>query len=151
MAIRRSAFARIGKFDTALGPGTLTMASEDMRAFADLLLSGGTIRYQPTAVTHHFHRREYADFEYHLYGYGAGLTAFYTGLLMDKPSLVIPLLRLAPKALMHLRDPEGPRFGGIGSTFPREVLRAHRRGMLKGPALYVASRWKTRKSRRAAI
>ncbi len=57
VAFRTSALRRIGGFDIALGPGTASMSNEDTRVFTDLLVSGGTVVYQPTAVTRHFHRR----------------------------------------------------------------------------------------------
>src|ERR1700729_3826377 len=50
MAFRRQAIERIGRFDCALGAGTSTLAGEDTAAFSALLLAGGTIVYQPTAI-----------------------------------------------------------------------------------------------------
>jgi GT2 family glycosyltransferase len=147
MAMRRSALESIGRFDPALGAGTATMGAEDTRALTDLLLAGGTVRYQPSALTHHFHRREYAAFERQMYGYGVGLTAYYMSMVLDNPSLLFPLAKLAPRALRDLRDPNGIRLGTIGPTFPTAVLRLHRRGLLKGPAVYVRARYQARRRR----
>lgn len=144
MSMTRQAVERFGGFDPALGAGAPTMGSEDTKALSQILLDGGVVRYQPTALTWHFHRRESAAFERQLYGYGKGLSAFYTSLIVDRPKLLVPLLRLAPHALRELRDPEGARLGGIGPAFPSEVLRAHRRGMLEGPLSYLRARRKTR-------
>ena len=58
MTFRPGVIERIGGWDTALGAGTPAMGSEDTLAFTQVLLSGGTIVYQPTAVTHHYHRRD---------------------------------------------------------------------------------------------
>lgn len=142
MALRRSAMEAIGRFDPALGAGTATMGAEDTRALTDLLLAGGTVRYQPTALTHHFHRRELSEFERQMYGYGLGLSAYYMSLLIDRPGLFFPLARLAPQALRDLRDPDGKRLGEIGPGFPTDVLRVHRRGLLKGPAIYLRTRYR---------
>ena len=60
MAFRREAIERIGRFDCALGAGTSTLAGEDTAALSALLLAGGTIVYQPSAIVHHRHRRDYA-------------------------------------------------------------------------------------------
>jgi GT2 family glycosyltransferase len=150
MAMRRSALECIGRFDPALGAGTATMGAEDTRALTDLLLAGGTVRYQPSALTHHFHRREYAAFERQMYGYGVGLTAYYMSLVLDRPSLLVPLAKLAPRALRDLRDPNGIRLGEIGPNFPAAVLRVHRRGLLIGPAVYVGARYRARRRSRSS-
>ena len=88
MAFRTSSLARIGGFDIALGPGTASMSNEDTRVFTDLLCSGGTVVYQPTAVTRHFHRRSVEELRTQMLGYGVGLTAFYASLLADRPRCV---------------------------------------------------------------
>lgn len=146
MALRRSALGLIGEFNPALGAGTATMGAEDTRALTDILLGGGTVRYQATAVTRHFHRREYSELERQMFGYGLGLTAYYTSLVIDKPSLLFPLLKLAPRALKEFRDPQGTRLAKIGPEFPDGLLRVHRRGLLKGPFQYVRARHEVRRS-----
>ncbi|HEY4825499.1 MAG TPA: glycosyltransferase, partial [Solirubrobacteraceae bacterium] len=70
MAFRREALERIGGFDCALGAGTPTLAGEDTAAFSTLLLAGGTIVYQPTAIVYHRHRRDYAALRRVMVGYG---------------------------------------------------------------------------------
>lgn len=140
MSMRRAAVQKIGGFDPALGAGSPAMGAEDTRALTDILLGGGTVRYQPTAITWHYHRRELAALERQIYGYGRGLSAFYASLVMHRPSLIFPLARLLPRALKELGDPNGARLGGISESFPKEVLKAHRRGLLEGPLVYIHSR-----------
>lgn len=140
MAMRVSAIRKLGGFDRALGTGRRTRGGEDTRALTDILLGGGTVLYQPTALTHHFHRPDYEGLRRQLYGYGSALSAFYTSLLWDRPALLLPLLRLAPRAVRAFRDPEGPRLGSLTERFPTEVLRDHRRGMLRGPLEYARER-----------
>ena len=147
MAMRRSSSQAVRKFNVALGAGTLSKGAEDTKALTDVLLAGGTVRYQPTAVTRHFHRRELAAFERQLHGYGVGLSAFYTSLILEKPSRLIPLVRMLPSALTELTRPDGERLGGIGPHFPQEALKAHRRGMLSGPLNYVRAVLASRKTR----
>jgi GT2 family glycosyltransferase len=139
-AIRRSTFRRLGRFDPALGAGTRALGSEDTKAFTEILLSGESIRYQPSAITKHYHRRDNAAFSRQMYGYGVGLTAFYASLVLDRWSLVDDLVRLAPRAWRVMTDRGGPRLAGLGEEFPVEVLRLHRRGVLRGPFAYLASR-----------
>ncbi|MCA2219604.1 glycosyltransferase, partial [Jidongwangia harbinensis] len=108
MTFRPGVIERIGGWDTALGAGTPAMGSEDTLAFTQVLLTGGTIVYQPTAVTHHYHRRDLAGLHKQMLGYGTGLTAAYTSLLLHRPTLLWPLLKLAPGALRDLTSPDSP-------------------------------------------
>ncbi|WKU07181.1 glycosyltransferase family 2 protein [Micromonospora sp. HUAS LYJ1] len=145
MTFRPGVIERIGGFDTALGAGTPAMGSEDTLAFTRVLLTGGTVVYHPAAVVRHYHRRDLDGLRKQLVGYGTGLTAAYTGLVLTDPATLLPLLRLAPTALRDLHRPEGPRLAGIGTEFPRELLAANRRGMLRGPAAYLRGRRRARR------
>jgi glycosyltransferase involved in cell wall biosynthesis len=151
MTFRPGVIEGIGGFDTALGAGTPAMGSEDTLAFTQVLVGGGTIVYQPTAVTHHYHRRDLEGLHKQMVGYGAGLTAAYTSLLLRRPRLLWPLLRLAPGALRDLTGSDSLRVATLEADFPRELLKANRRGMLAGPRAYLkgrrAARAKTRDGR----
>ncbi|MEV8503453.1 glycosyltransferase family 2 protein [Actinoplanes sp. NPDC051475] len=151
MTFRPGVIERIGGWDTALGAGTPAMGSEDTLAFTQVLVAGGTIVYQPTAVTHHYHRRDFEGLHKQMVGYGAGLTAAYTSLLMKRPGLLWPLLKLAPGALRDLTSKDSLRVSTLREDFPRELLTANRRGMLAGPRAYLkgrrAARAKARSSR----
>ncbi|MGA5299023.1 glycosyltransferase [Nucisporomicrobium flavum] len=140
MTFRPGVIERIGGWDTALGAGTPAMGSEDTLAFTQVLVGGGTIVYQPTAVTHHYHRRDFEGLHKQMVGYGAGLTAAYTSLLMKRPGLLWPLLRLAPGALRDLTSKDSLRVSTLREDFPRELLTANRRGMLAGPRAYLKGR-----------
>lgn len=140
MAMRVPVIRKLGGFDCALGAGTRAMGAEDTRALTNILLDSGTVVYQPTAVTRHYHRRDYTGLRRQLYGYGSGLSAFYTSLLLDHPTLLVPLLRLLPQAMRTFRDPNGARLAGISEEFPRDLLREHRKGMLRGPFEYLRER-----------
>ena len=140
MTFRPGVIERIGGWDTALGAGTPAMGSEDTLAFTQVLVSGGTIVYQPTAVTHHYHRRDVEGLHKQMVGYGAGLTAAYTSLLMKRPGLLWPLLKLAPGALRDLTSKDSLRVSTLREDFPRELLTANRRGMLAGPRAYLKGR-----------
>jgi glycosyltransferase involved in cell wall biosynthesis len=147
MAFRRDAIERIGRFDTALGAGTLSMGAEDTAAFSLLLYTGGTIVYQPTAFVYHYHHRDYASLQRVFTGYGRGLTAFYTSVLMRHPLAVGHLARLSGRALYDLFSSDGRRLGKVESTFPRELIRANLRGMLEGPVMYGRARRRARQLR----
>ncbi|MEV6343644.1 glycosyltransferase family A protein [Actinoplanes sp. NPDC051851] len=140
MTFRPGVIERIGGWDTALGAGTPAMGSEDTLAFTQVLLGGGTIVYQPTAVTHHYHRRDLAGLHRQMVGYGTGLTAAYTGLLLRRPGLLWRLIGLAPTAYRDLTGADSLRVSTLRDDFPRELLAANRRGMVAGPAAYLRGR-----------
>jgi GT2 family glycosyltransferase len=140
MTFRPGVIERIGMFDTALGAGTAAMGSEDTLAFTQVLLTGGKIVYQPSAVTHHYHRRDLEGLRKQMVGYGTGLVAAYTSLLISRPSVLWGLLKLVPSALRELTGKDTARTATIKDDFPRDLLAANRRGMLAGPCAYLKGR-----------
>ncbi|MEU4237213.1 glycosyltransferase family 2 protein [Actinoplanes sp. NPDC026619] len=148
MAFRPGVIERIGMFDTALGAGTPAMGCEDTLAFTQVLIGGGTIVYQPTALTHHFHRRDLDGLKQQMVGHATGLAAAYTGLLLSRPRLIWPLLRLAPTALRELNTIYTPPSQTLRDDFPSHLRRANRRGMLAGPAAYLKGRFRARRATR---
>ncbi|MGA2837806.1 MAG: glycosyltransferase [Acidimicrobiales bacterium] len=142
-AIRLDALARIGGFDVALGAGSRCMGAEDTRAFTDLLVTGGTVVYQPTAVTRHFHRRTVEELKRQMRGYGTGLTAFYASLIVTRPRCIPDLVRLLPSAWRDFFGSQSLRSGDLPEDFPNELRNANRRGLLLGPICYVRARWES--------
>jgi glycosyltransferase involved in cell wall biosynthesis len=149
MAFRRDALERIGGFDCALGAGTPTLGGEDTAALSTLLLAGGTIVYQPSAIVRHRHRREYAAMRRVLLGYGRGLGAYYTAMLVRQPSCAPELLRLSRQAVRDQFSRHGRRSRELDEDFPRELLRANRIGLLQGPFMYAAARLQVGRMKRA--
>jgi glycosyltransferase involved in cell wall biosynthesis len=140
MTFRPGVIERVGGWDTALGAGTPAMGSEDTLAFMEVLNAGGTVVYQPSAVTFHYHRQDFAGLEKQMVGYGTGLTAAYTSLLLRRPGLIFALLRLVPGALRDLTSKDSLRVSTLQDDFPRELLSANRRGMIAGPRAYLKGR-----------
>jgi GT2 family glycosyltransferase len=149
MAFRREAIERIGGFDRALGAGTPTLAGEDTAAFSALLLAGGTIVYQPTAIAYHRHRRDYAALRRVMVGYGRGLSAYYASMLVRQPCCALELARLSRQALRDQVSRRGRRLGDL-DDFPRELLRANRVGLLQGAFMYPGARLQARRLAGAA-
>jgi glycosyltransferase involved in cell wall biosynthesis len=139
MAFDREALIRIGGFDVALGAGTPARAGEDTAAIADLMLDGGTFVYQPGAVMWHEHRKEFAEVERQLDGYGSGLTAFYTRAVLRNPRRLLTLARLAPRALRDLRGKDSVRTATMTDDYPASLRQASVRGMLSGAFRYLRS------------
>lgn len=124
------------------------MGSEDTLAFTQVLLAGGTIVYHPPALVRHYHRRDLTGLRQQMIGYGTGLTAAYTALVLASPRILPELMRLAPKALRDLRRADGPRLAGLPATFPHELLTANRAGMVRGPVAYLRGRRQQRRRQR---
>jgi glycosyltransferase involved in cell wall biosynthesis len=151
MAFDREALLRIGGFDVALGAGTPARAGEDTAAIADLMLAGGTFVYWPGAIMWHEHRKEFAEIERQLDGYGSGLTAFYARAVLRDPRRLLTLARLAPRAVRDLRGKDSVRTATMADDYPATLRRASVRGMLSGPFRYLRSRRaQTRVAARAA-
>jgi GT2 family glycosyltransferase len=148
MTFRPGVIESIGGFDRALGAGTPAMGSEDTLAFTEVLRRGGTIVYQPSAICRHYHRRDLAGLREQMRGYGTGLTAAYTSLVLHHPLVLISLLRLIPTALRDLNGDDSLRNAGIDENFPAELMSANRRGMLAGPLAYLRGALRGGRTRR---
>jgi glycosyltransferase involved in cell wall biosynthesis len=70
MAFRRKVFTDVGYFDTALDVGTPAWGGGDLDMFHRVLAAGLTLRYEPTAIVYHQHRRELAALRRQLYANG---------------------------------------------------------------------------------
>ena len=145
MTFRPGVIERIGMFDPALGAGTPAAGSEDTLAFTQVLLAGGTIAYTPRALVRHRHRRDTAGLRAQLVGYGTGLAAMYTSLLLSRPRLLPALLALVPTALRGLLAADPLRADDLGADLPRSLVRAGRLGMLRGPGAYLRGRRRSRR------
>jgi glycosyltransferase involved in cell wall biosynthesis len=138
MAFRTESLRSVGGFDPCLGAGTRTHGCEETRALSLLLSSGHAVLHWPAAITWHTHRREMAALEKQLYGYSAGLSAFYASMLRSRPTAALDLLRLAPYVRRDLRrGSENLRSGQLPDDFPVYLLRAARRGLLGGGLMYA--------------
>jgi glycosyltransferase involved in cell wall biosynthesis len=138
MAFRREALTRIGGFDVALGAGTAASGGEDTLAITLVLLAGYRVAYEPGAFVRHDHYDDLIGLGRQLRGYGVGLTAFYAALVRHRPTVVLRLIRLLPTAWRALRAADVDR-SVASPTFPAELMRRRRRGMLVGPIAYARS------------
>lgn len=154
MAFRADALRAFGGFDPATGTGTPARGGDDLYAFVSVLAAGHRLRYTPDALVWHHHRETWQDLENQAYGYGAGLTACLTALLVRRPSLLPSLLRRLPRGLAHARTITAHReaagaavpgeHGAQDYPWPRRLSRLERRGMLAGPFGYAKARRRVR-------
>jgi cellulose synthase/poly-beta-1,6-N-acetylglucosamine synthase-like glycosyltransferase len=144
MAFRTAALRAIGGFDPALGGGSLARGGEDLASYFQLIMAGYTLYYEPGAIVHHLHRRDYADLQKQMYGYGAGLTAYLTKCLIDNPLLVLDIAAKIPYGLVYALSSRSQKNARKLRDYPKELTSIERKGMLAGPFAYLRGRWLTR-------
>ncbi len=149
MAFKTAILNRLGGFDPALGAGSAASGGDDLAAFFQIIAAGYQLVYQPSALIHHRHRREYLGLRQQAYGYGVGLTAYLTKTLLDKPSRVFDFMLRAPAGLAHLMNPRSPKNRKKQADYPDELSWLERKGMLYGSFAYLRSRRQLRRVRRA--
>ncbi|WP_407697625.1 glycosyltransferase [Streptomyces corynorhini] len=103
MAFRADALRAVGGFDPATGTGTPARGGDDLYAFVRVLTAGHRLLYTPDALVWHHHRETWQDLRDQAYGYGAGLTAYLTALVVRHPALLPALLAKLPRGLAHAR------------------------------------------------
>lgn len=145
MAFKTEALRAIGGFDPALGAGSKALGGDDLSAFFEIIMAGYQLVYQPGAIIHHGHRREYAGLRRQAYGYGVGLTAYLTGALLRRPYLLLDMLIKMPRGLYYALSDRSPKNNKKQGDYPAELTWLERKGMLYGPLAYLRSRWHTHK------
>lgn len=148
MAFRAATLRAVGGFDEVLGAGTPVAGAEDTAILLELMLAGHTVVYEPSAYVRHTHHREFESLRRQLYGYGAGLTAFYARIVIRHPERIPELLRLAPTAVRYYFGRGSARTVGLTSDFPRMLRTAQFRGLASGPFAYAWS-WASARRNRA--
>lgn len=128
----------MGGFDPALSTGTPARGGEDLAAFFTVLTRGYRLAYEPAAIVRHRHYREEAELRRQLHGYGVGLTAYLTKVVLDDPRRAVDLLGRIPRAAAFLARRQARRGTGVG--YPRGLCRTELVGMAYGPLAYVRSR-----------
>lgn len=83
-AVRRSAVIELGGFDEALGAGTPTRGGEDIDMFYRLIAAGHALATEPSAIVWHRHRSDSAALLAQAKGYGLGLGAWLTKVVLER-------------------------------------------------------------------
>jgi O-antigen biosynthesis protein len=144
MAFRTEALRALGGFDPAIGAGTWSRGGDDLAAFFEVIANGGSVAYQPAAIVRHFYRSDLDGLRRQMFDYGAGLGAYLTKIVVDRPTILGELRHHVPAGVshaLHMRSGGGAKdsFG-----FGAELARAERRGMLAGPPAYLLERLRRR-------
>jgi GT2 family glycosyltransferase len=132
MAIYRSAFDRVGGFDTRLGPGTHYPAAEDNDFAFRLLEAGYAIIYDPAATVYHRSWRSARQSLRLSWNYGCGQGAFYAKYFhLKDPYMIWRMVRTVSGSLLRLPY-----------RLFRRPAQAYRDILYVGGLLYGASRWR---------
>jgi O-antigen biosynthesis protein len=151
MAFKTSVLRQLGGFDPAAGTGTPARGGEDLAIFFQVVTRGYRLVYEPAALLYHFHRRSYDGFRKQIYGYGVGLTAYLTKVLLDRPALLLDIARRTPAGVHYLLNSQSSKNNTKLSDYPRELDSLERLGMLAGPWSYLRSRWQAGRSRKQRL
>lgn len=149
-AFRRDLFTELGGFDPALGTGSATLGGEDVEAMFRVLLADRQLAYAPRAIVRHAHPDDFEQFERRVWGYGVGLTACYSKILLHYPRLLPELLRKLPAGLAYALSPSSTKNESKPADYPHRLTRLELRGMAYGPLAYARSRRAVRRARRRA-
>jgi cellulose synthase/poly-beta-1,6-N-acetylglucosamine synthase-like glycosyltransferase len=142
MALRRRAIDLVGPFDGRLDAGTATRSGGDHEMFTRILLAGYRIIYEPRAVSWHRHRRTQEELVDVVRGYGTGVYAMWSGLLIERREFGV--LRLAWQWFRYDHLPILRRPSRLRAGEGRDALRrAELRGCVAGPRAWLASRRST--------
>lgn len=145
---RRTALS-MGGFDNALGVGTRTGGGEDIDMFTRVILAGYSLVVQPSAIVWHRHRAGLDDLSAQARGYGSGLGAWLTKILLDPRTARLALARTPRVAWSFLQSAGAPRRPAKGpgqatDSWDRQlahVLRLELYSLARGPLNYLRERW----------
>ena len=132
MAVRRQRVIELGGFDPRLDAGTATRSGGDHEIFTRILAAGHRIVYEPAAVSRHRHRRTMPELLSTVRGYGIGVYAMWTGLLLERRE--IGVLRLAWRWFAQTQLTALCR-----RSAGRRLATTELAGCLSGPAAWLAS------------
>jgi GT2 family glycosyltransferase len=155
MAAKADFLRSIGGFDVALGAGTPAMGGEDLAFFLEVILHNKSLAYEPTALVHHLHRRDYDKLRKQVFGYGAGFTAYLLHMLLHHPILWVDLLTKTPYDIVRTlvarklqkssvtgqqRQVARLKSAHKSTNYPEELVTIQLKGFFYGPLAYIKSR-----------
>ena len=139
MILRRSLALELGElFPPELDAGTLTQSGGDLYALYRVLAAGRRIVYDPGTFVYHRHRPGLEDMRKAIHGYGVGLSAALTKLLLEERELAAPAAWwwLAAQYL----EARVERLAGRASETQLEIASHYLRGGLRGTTAWLRTR-----------
>ena len=149
MALRRTVIDLVGPFDEALDAGTPTHSGGESELMARIIAGGYRIVYTPSALNWHRHRRSVPELRRTIYGYGAGVYAFWTGYTLKEREWAVPLV--AGKWFWYDQLPALLRSAArIPGAPPWPLPWDELRGCMAGPWAYWRARRQARRAQQQA-
>lgn len=148
MAFRTQWLHDHGKFDVALGAGSLTRGGEDLESYLTVMLNDGVLVYEPAALVRHFARSDMEGLRKQMFGYGSGMAAVIAKHVTAGPRSALAILGRIPAGARHLLSPASEKNESKSSSYPKDLSRQELKGYLAGTVLYVRAR---RDSRRRGL
>ena len=154
MAAKADFLRSIRGFDVVLGAGTPALGGEDLALFLQVILHNKCLAYEPTALVHHLHRRDYNQLRKQVFGYGAGFTAYLLHMLTHHPILWLDLLTKTPYDILCTLLAHKPQKSSAteqqkqvarlksthkSTNYPKELIAIQLKGFLYGPLAYIKS------------
>lgn len=143
MAVRGDLVRQVHEpFPPELDAGTETMSGGDTYLFARLLAAGHRIAYEPGAYVFHQHREDWAAVEHAVRGYGTGVSAALTKLLVEDGELEAP--RAALWLVSQYLRTQARRASGRADSVETRIAWTYLRGAFDGPGAWLGSRARQR-------
>ncbi|HEY9357577.1 MAG TPA: glycosyltransferase [Arthrobacter sp.] len=146
-ALDRRMALSLGGFDSALGVGTRTGGGEDIDMFTRVILEGYSLVVQPSAIVWHRHRDGLEDLTTQARGYGSGLGAWLTKIILNPRTASLALARTPRVAWSFLQSAGAPGRStadpGLGHGLDQQlaqVLRIELYALARGPLNYLLER-----------
>jgi hypothetical protein len=83
MAFRRSVLLGLGGFSEGLDVGTITRGGGDLEMFWKVVQAGNSLRYEPSALVRHSHRRSYAELKEQVRSNGRAFPFFLVSVMRE--------------------------------------------------------------------
>jgi hypothetical protein len=153
MAFRTDALRVIGGFDPLLGTGTPTKAGEDHKLFIQLICRGHSLAFEPAALVLHMHRRDDEGLRRQILGWGTGIGAMFSSIVLEDPRHLLAIAMTLPKffrvtfrSYFARRQSTTPGPAHRGSDSLGELARLELRGFASGLVIYLRTRRAARRS-----
>lgn len=153
-ALDRQTALSLGAFDPALGVGTRTGGGEDLDMFTRVILAGRSLVVQPSAVVWHRHRADLDELMVQARGYGNGLGAWLTKIMLNPRTARMALARAPRGAAYYLRNTRThsgthTAAGEPPNPLMAKALRTELVSVARGPFNYLLQRRACRRRRAA--